>query len=220
MKMNVTRTITTVLLILFFTLPALATEIKGKVVDVEALRAKIAYESDFAPREGDKVQIGFEFGEDFIPVEGEWKIVKVNIDFLWAESKSADSGTPALNYLAIIQSGNPQKRSDLASSREKKEEKSTDDTKKRLEKDKIRTKQIVAPKPSLQKQYSQKELEQEIVRQLIRLRYVQKPSSDRVVISKDAIKSAIKMYEMNSGFQTNGKLSYQLLESLQKAEPY
>ncbi len=110
MKMNVTRTITTVLLILFFTLPALATEIKGKVVDVEALRAKIAYESDFAPREGDKVQIGFEFGEDFIPVEGEWKIVKVNIDFLWAESKSADSGTPALNYLAVIQSDNPQKR--------------------------------------------------------------------------------------------------------------
>ena len=188
--MNIAKTIPTVLLILFFTLPALATEIKGKVVDVENSRAKIAYESDFAPREGDKVQIGFELGEDFIPVEGEWRIVKVTLDFLWAESKTTDSGTPALNYLAVIQSDNPQKRSDL----------------------------IVPPKPSLQKQYSQKALEQEIVHQLIRLRYVQKPSSDRVVISKDAIKSAIKMYGMDSGFQTNGKSSYQLLESLQKAE--
>jgi len=117
--MNVTRKITAVLLILFLGFPAIAAEIKGKVVEVEASRAKIAYESDFAPRAGDKVQIGFEHGEDFIPVEGDWRIVKVTIDFLWAESKTADPGTPALNYLVVIQSDNPQKRSDLSSSEKK-----------------------------------------------------------------------------------------------------
>ena len=115
-KMKLNKAIVIVLLILSYTLPAIAVEIKGKVVDAEGSRAKIAYDSNFAPREGDKAQIGFELGKDFIPVPGEWEIIKVTFDFLWAESKSDDSGTPSLDYLVIIQSDNPQKRADLSTS--------------------------------------------------------------------------------------------------------
>lgn len=78
---------------LAFTHPSFAVEIKGKVVEVEGSRAKIEYQSDFAPREGDAVQIGEELIGTFILVGGDWKVVKVTRDFVWAESKSADAGT-------------------------------------------------------------------------------------------------------------------------------
>ena len=117
--MHLTTTISTVLLILSFTLHAAAVEIKGKVVAVEDSKVKIAYDSNFAPKRGDKVQIGFELGKDFIPMPGEWKIIRVTFDFLWAESKAGGSGTPSLDYLVIIQSDNPQKRADLSSSSKK-----------------------------------------------------------------------------------------------------
>jgi TPR repeat protein len=114
-------------LLLFFLIllvsSASAMEIKGKVVEVKGSRAKIAYESDLVPREGDEVQIGQDLSGMFIPVEGDWKIVKITRDFAWAESKSADTGTPDAGYLAIIQSENPKKRSDLDSLKKRKKEK-------------------------------------------------------------------------------------------------
>jgi len=91
-------------------------EIMGRVVEVDGRRAKIKYESEFAPGKGDKVRIGFNVDENFLPLEGEWKIVSVTRDFVWAEPKSADAGIPELDYLAIILSEDPVKRSEPASS--------------------------------------------------------------------------------------------------------
>ena len=99
---------------------ASAMEIRGTVADMEGKRVKIAYQSEFAPQKGDDVQIGFKLGEDFLPVEGEWKIVKVTRDFAGAESESADAGTPEPEYLVIIQSENPVKKVDQPSLEKKK----------------------------------------------------------------------------------------------------
>ncbi|MFC1580142.1 SEL1-like repeat protein [Thermodesulfobacteriota bacterium] len=113
------------LMFLFFILlvsSASALEIKGTVAGMEGKRVKIAYRSEFAPQKGDDVRIGFKLGEDFLAVEGEWKIVKVTRNFVWAESKSADAGTPEPDYLAIIHSENPVKRSDLDTKDKKVEE--------------------------------------------------------------------------------------------------
>jgi hypothetical protein len=107
-------------IVLTFVHLSYAKEIKGKVVGVEGKKAKIAYQSEFAPQKGDDVQIGFKLGEDFLPVEGEWKIVKVSSDFAWAESESADAGTPEPEYLVIIQSENPVKNADQPSLEKKK----------------------------------------------------------------------------------------------------
>ncbi len=102
-------------IVLAFVHLSYAKEIKGKVVGVEGKRAKIEYQSEFAPQKGDDMQIGFKLGEDFASVEGEWKIVKVTSDFAWAESESADAGAPEPEYLVIIQSEDPIKRSEIVS---------------------------------------------------------------------------------------------------------
>lgn len=105
-----------VLLVSSFTFLAMSPsiEIKGRVVAVEGSRVKITYESDFAPSTGDEVAFGFEIpGEGVIPVEGTWKIVEVTGDYAWAEGEGA-VGTLAPDYLAVILSPHPQKRSDIA----------------------------------------------------------------------------------------------------------
>jgi len=93
-------------------LPA-ATTIKGTVVDVQGSKVKIEYNGEYAPSVGDPVEIGFEIGEDFAPVEGEWKIVEVNAQFAWAQAKGSGAGTPAIDYVAVMETQNPQDRADL-----------------------------------------------------------------------------------------------------------
>lgn len=90
-----------------FTQASLATEIRGAVVEVQGSQVKIEYKSEFSPRPGDNVRIGIMFGEDFIPVEGDWKIFSVSHDFAWAESKNTDRGTPDRGYIAIILAEKP-----------------------------------------------------------------------------------------------------------------
>jgi len=109
------------LFVLIFGAPLLpaATTIKGTVVDVQGSKVKIEYNGEYAPNAGDPVEIGFEIGEDFAPVEGEWKIVEAGPDFAWAQAEGADAGTPALDYIAIISSQNPRERSGLTRSKEK-----------------------------------------------------------------------------------------------------
>ncbi len=107
---------------LFFATTSLAaSEIanQGKVVEVRDSRVKIEYEGQYAPNIGDPVEIGFKLGEDFIPVEGEWKIVEVSPPFVWVQAKGTGAGTPAIDYLAIIHSHNPLKKTDLAPLKEK-----------------------------------------------------------------------------------------------------
>jgi len=106
------------------TAPLLAAEttIKGKVVEVDTSRVKIEYEGQYAPNVGDMVEIGFKLGNDFIPVEGDWKIVNVSAQFAWAQAKGAGAGTPAPDYLAVIQSNNPKARLPFVSKEEKPKE--------------------------------------------------------------------------------------------------
>ena len=107
-----------ILLLLFsfvFAVPCLASAItiKGKVVEVQGTRVKIQYEGDLAPNAGDPCEIGFELGGDFAVVEGQWKIVKVDADFAWAQAEGAGAGIPATDYIVKISSPNPGKRSAL-----------------------------------------------------------------------------------------------------------
>jgi TPR repeat protein len=104
-------------------LSAAETAIKGKVSEIDGSRVKIEYEGKYAPNVGDSLKIGFKLGDDFIPVEGDWKIVEVNSKFVWVEAKGGDAGTPALDYLAVIQSNNPKARSARGSKKEKPGEK-------------------------------------------------------------------------------------------------
>jgi hypothetical protein len=88
--------------------------IEGKVVEVQGGKAKIQYEGKYAPSINDKVDIGFKIGNDFVPVEGDWRVVDVNEQFFWAGAKGPGAGTPGLDYLATASTRNPQKRADLA----------------------------------------------------------------------------------------------------------
>ena len=92
--------------------------IQGKVVEVQGGKVKIKYEGQYAPRIGDEVDIGFKIGNDFVPVEGDWKVVDVNEQFFWASAKGPGTGTPGLDYLAAVSTRNPQKRADLGQAKE------------------------------------------------------------------------------------------------------
>lgn len=61
---------------------AAETAINGKVVSVSP-KVKIEYKGQYAPNVGDPVEIGFKLEEDFIPVEGNWKIEKVELRYVW-----------------------------------------------------------------------------------------------------------------------------------------
>lgn len=87
--------------------------ISGKVVEVQGNKAKIKYEGKYAPRIGDKVAIGFKIGNDFVPVEGDWKVIDVDERYFWAGAKGAGAGKPGLDYLASVSTRNPRKRADL-----------------------------------------------------------------------------------------------------------
>ncbi len=99
--------------IVFFANSVLAeTLIKGKVVEVDA-DIKISYEGKWAPELGDSVEIGFELGDDFIPVEGDWQIVLVEHKHVWARNKGSAGEKPAEGYLVKIQSKDPWIRAEL-----------------------------------------------------------------------------------------------------------
>lgn len=102
-------------------LMAQAATIEGKVVEVQGNKVKIKYEGEFAPNAGDPCEIGFELGDDFAVVEGQWKIVEVGPDFAWAQVGGSGAGTPAPDYIVKISSPNPRERSALVKP-EKKEQ--------------------------------------------------------------------------------------------------
>lgn len=112
-----------VLLLGFFifsgTTPWLA--IEGKVVAIQGDKVKIKYEGKYAPRVGDKVSIGFRLDNEFVPVEGDWKVVDVNAEFFWAGAKGSGAGKPGLDYSAGVSTRNPQKRADLGPKQKKKD---------------------------------------------------------------------------------------------------
>jgi len=89
--------------------------IDGKVVEVQGKKVKIIFEGKYLPRIGDKVSIGFRLDNQFIPVEGDWKIVDINAEFAWASAEGAGAGKPGLDYEASVSTQNPQKRSNLVS---------------------------------------------------------------------------------------------------------
>lgn len=82
--------------------------IRGKVVSTGS-DIKIAYEGEFSPVKGDPVEIGFNIGDDFIPVEGQWKISKVEGQFAWAKALDSNHGDPSIGYLAVIKSSSLRK---------------------------------------------------------------------------------------------------------------
>jgi hypothetical protein len=90
--------------------------IQGRVAGIQGGRVKIAYEGPYAPNIGDPIEIGFKIGDDFISVEGKWKIVEVGPEFVWAEVQGGGGGEPSLGYIAVIDSTNPQSRSGLPTS--------------------------------------------------------------------------------------------------------
>jgi hypothetical protein len=94
--------------------------IDGKVVEVQDKKVKIIFEGRFVPRIGDKVSIGFRLDNQFIPVEGNWKIVDINAEFAWASAKGAGAGKPGLDYEASVSTQNPQMRADLGRAQKKK----------------------------------------------------------------------------------------------------
>ena len=87
--------------------------IQGEVVEISEERVKIQYSGAFAPMAGDPVQIGFKDDDEFIEVEGKWRIVEVDSRFAWAEAKGADRGEPSVGYKALIKSMSPRDRSQL-----------------------------------------------------------------------------------------------------------
>ncbi|MFC1580157.1 hypothetical protein ACFL4N_04530 [Thermodesulfobacteriota bacterium] len=95
--------------------------IDGKVVEVQGGKVKIIFEGKYVPRIGDKVSIGFRLGNDFIPVEGNWKIIDINAEFAWASAKGSGAGKPGLDYEASVSTQNPQKRADLGPKQKKKD---------------------------------------------------------------------------------------------------
>jgi TPR repeat protein len=101
-----------------FSLPAAAVTIRGKVVETDSSGVKIEYHGEHTPNVGDPVKIGFKIGEEFAPVEGEWKIVKVGPEFVWAKAGSTEAGTPGMDYLAVIQSEKPQKKTSFTSKKD------------------------------------------------------------------------------------------------------
>lgn len=93
------------ILILLFVITHMSAEeasIQGRVILVNGQRVKIEYEGEYIPNIGDTVEIGFKLGDDFIPVEGNWKIIETDKQFAWAQAEESDAGTPAVDYLAII----------------------------------------------------------------------------------------------------------------------
>ena len=108
--------------------PAVALTIRGKVVETDNSGVKIEYQGEYAPNVGDLVEIGFEIGDDFASVEGEWKIVKVRSEFVLAEAGSTEAGTPGRDYLAVIQSENPQKMTVFTSRKDTSEKVFQDET--------------------------------------------------------------------------------------------
>lgn len=87
--------------------------LQGKVAGIQGDKIKITYEGNYAPNVADPAEIGFKLGEDFIPVEGEWKIVEVSPEFALAKAEGSRVGTPAIDYLVIIHSKNPILRANL-----------------------------------------------------------------------------------------------------------
>lgn len=86
--------------------------IKGKVVGIDS-DIKIEYEGKWAPELDDPVEIGFELGDDFIPFEGDWRIVLVEHKHVWARNKGAAGDKPTMGSLVNIQSKDPLIRAEL-----------------------------------------------------------------------------------------------------------
>ncbi len=91
---------------------AAETRIKGKVVAVDP-EIKIEYEGDYAPNEGDSVEIGFNLDGDFIPVEGTWEITKIGVRYVWTKATNADKADVAVGYHTKILSKSPKAREEL-----------------------------------------------------------------------------------------------------------
>ncbi len=91
---------------------AAETLIKGTVVEVKT-DIKIEYQGKWAPELGDPVEIGFKIGDDFAAVEGDWQIVLVEHQYVWAENKGTKGEKPAVGYIVNIQSKAPLDRSKL-----------------------------------------------------------------------------------------------------------
>ena len=88
---------------------AAETKIEGMILESAGDRVKIEYQSDYMPNIGDPVEIGFKAKSEFIPLKGQWKIVKADSQFVWAKAQGRTE-EPPVDYLAIIHSSNPRKK--------------------------------------------------------------------------------------------------------------
>ena len=88
---------------------ATETKIEGRILESAGDRVKIEYQGDYMPNIGDPVEIGFKAKSDFIPLKGQWRIVKADSQFVWAKAQGRTE-EPPMDYLAIIHSRNPRKK--------------------------------------------------------------------------------------------------------------
>ncbi len=109
--------IVSLLLVFLASVPVLHSdgiEIPGTVMGLTESRVKIVCESELVPSEGDNLRIGFKLGEEFIAVEGTWKVVEATPDFTWAAREEGGVGTAAAGYMAVITSPSPKTKSEAA----------------------------------------------------------------------------------------------------------
>ena len=91
---------------------AQATTITGKVVRVEERTVHIEIESELWPRAGDRARLcqsipGY---DELVCLPGTWTITEIAADQVVAEPDPQVLGQPALDYIAEIESENPQRR--------------------------------------------------------------------------------------------------------------
>jgi len=86
------------------------TELRGKVTRVDGQTVWIAMESEMWPRPGDPVKLQQTVSGILMTMGGEWTVAEVTAEFVRAEPRPDSRGDPARDYVAVIQSANPQPR--------------------------------------------------------------------------------------------------------------
>jgi len=99
-------------------------ELRGKVAGVAGDRVQIAFDQpQWLPRAGSVVTFGAEMAGMFVPLKGDFVIVQVGADTVFAMAAGkTEHGTPAAGMLAVVKTAyphHPLSHADYVSSREK-----------------------------------------------------------------------------------------------------
>ena len=85
-------------------------ELRGKVTRADGQTVWIAMESEMWPRPGDPVKLQQTVSGVLMAMGGEWTVAEVTSEHVRAEPGPGARGNPARDFVAVIQSANPQPR--------------------------------------------------------------------------------------------------------------